>query len=82
VNVALPDGVPSQARQLRDDWHLTASRHPGQEAVDISQSLSTAQAPFKRRARWFGRGAGFAACGLYRKNALKMADSVNGAPLA
>jgi len=33
VNVALPDGVPSQARQLRDDWHLTASRHPGQEVV-------------------------------------------------
>jgi hypothetical protein len=80
VNVALPDGVPSQARQLRDDRHLTASRHPGQEAVDISQSLSTVQAPFKRRARWFGRGAGFAACGLYRQNALKMADSVNGAP--
>src|SRR6266446_5206113 len=51
VNVALPDGVPSQARQLRDDWHLTASRHPGQEVVDISQSLSTVQAPFKRRAR-------------------------------
>jgi len=44
VNVALPDGVPSQARQLRDDWHLTASRHPGQEVVDISQSLSTVQA--------------------------------------
>src|SRR6266851_7623452 len=80
VNVALHDGVPSQARQLRDDWHLTASRHPGQEAVDISQSLSTVQAPFKRRARWFGRGAGFAACGLYRQNALTMADSVNGAP--
>jgi len=51
VNVALPDGVPSQARQLRDDWHLTASRHSGQEVVDISQSLSTVQAPFKRRAR-------------------------------
>jgi len=27
VNVALPDGVPSKARQLRDDCHLTASRH-------------------------------------------------------
>jgi hypothetical protein len=80
VNVALPDGVPSQARQLRDDRHLTASRHPGQEAVDIPQSLSAVQAPFKRRARWFGRGAGFAACGLYRQNALKMADSVDGAP--
>src|SRR5450631_3499161 len=56
VNVALPDGVPSQARQLRDDWHLTASRHPGQEAVDISQSLSTVQAPFKRRVRWLVEG--------------------------
>jgi hypothetical protein len=35
VNVALPDGVPSQARQLRDDWHLTASRHSGQEVVEF-----------------------------------------------
>ena len=56
MNVALPDGVPSQARQLRDDWHLTASRHPGQEVVDISQSLSTVQAPFKRRARGLVEG--------------------------
>jgi hypothetical protein len=38
VNVALPDGVPSQARQLRDDWHLTASRHSGQEVVDIRKA--------------------------------------------
>jgi hypothetical protein len=50
MNVALPDGVPSQARQLRDDRHLTASCHSGQEVVDISQSPSTVQAPFERRA--------------------------------
>src|SRR5213592_2890665 len=80
VNVALPDGVPSQARQLRDDWHLTASRHPGQEVVDISRSLSTVQAPFKRRARGLVEGPVFVACGLYRQNAPTMADSVNGAP--
>jgi hypothetical protein len=35
VNVALPDGVPSQGRQLRDDRHLSASRHPGQEVVEM-----------------------------------------------
>src|ERR1700682_2036372 len=82
VNVALPDGVPSKLASYATTGILTASRHPGQEAVDIPQSLSTVQAPFKRRAGWFGRRAGFAACGLYRRNALKMADSVNGAPLA
>src|SRR6266704_1578644 len=75
VNVALPDGVPSQARQLRDDWHLTASRHPGQEVVDISQSLSTVQAPFKRRARVWSRGR---FCRV-RPLQAKCPDSVNGA---
>jgi hypothetical protein len=68
VNVALPDGVPSQARQLRDDRHLTASRHSGQEVVAIPQTLSTVQAPFKSRK--LGRDAraeNAMACALFEK---------------
>src|SRR5213080_4095890 len=77
VNVALPDGIPSQARQLRDDWHLTASRHPGKRSLISRKACQWCKHPSREGLEVWSRGR-FCRVRPLQAKCLTMADPVNG----